>query len=1170
MRVLKSLKTKNKAILALALALILTLSILPAFPIAGAVGEESAPVYTNADQIVEKGGWLYYDATGDEANAENFAVATSKTIAATGTENMFDITLQVKTTATEAEIKRPANAFVVVLIDTSASMSSDDLANARIAAKSFVGTFAGSASNTAAKRYVSIVSYDTHARVRQNWIDVSNDTGLNTARVEIDKLTTTASGTFMQGGLMLARNLYNTSNMSDAVLSDYQATPARNRFVVNLTDGNPNCYINTTSSTALTDVASPGAYSYGMWIPNNIGGGGAAQTDAGFSAARGPTATMAGAVQALATVYTIAYNTQDMDPLGGFTPHQWLAANVASNQSYALESGQSAEELELEFVAIADTINFAITPWKVNDPMAPGVNFISGAQGPAITQPDATSRTLVWDLTKTSPVRQTGTTERKVFEYEYTYRIKIDNINHAFSDPQPTNDETTLTFWINVNEDVETVNFTIPKVKAFAGNLTFYKEGSDVRRLNGYEFVLISSCGSYRETATSVRFKGRDGVVKFSGIPSGHTYTLTEITATNPYSALYNTSSESYHVEVSYGVLDGGPTGGIFVNQLKDIRIPLHKFFINLDRTFEYAEGEFIGIRHLDCTETEYEHGDGCYKLDCDKEWDVEPIAGVDGFEGREHVCDDDNCFVDGESKFDEETEEYVLGERVKVCELVWDDDPVEATLPEDGVPHAKCNEDCNRELICDKPEYTHSDSCYIDILSESYTFVFTLKGTDGNGHTDVISLTLSKAQILELMESENGKFEGSFTIPAANFGNGIFTVEERIESGRSTGWTLAAERTIYLNKLTNVVHAVEMENSYGDLRRPYFTVQKNLEGDFDENFTFFLTDNNVPVREITIKGSGSAMVRLDEYVNANAILKLIEVNNGTPYMQYDPTEYVIVIEDGEVVSINGNGGAPAVFNNTYHTPKLPEFSVSKTTNGPDYNGTFTFAYSAVGSIWNGTWNGFAESSRQDVTDSDTVQITTNGGSGSTVVPLNLPNFTGTVTVTEIAGGGTGNGTWSYSPAVFTLEFVDGVFQSESSTVDAPAASFQNVFTPTPPPVTPPPSGGGSYEEITFPEVPLAELPVENVEEELEELDFPEVPLAEFPAEEELEFPEVPLAEFPNEEELVDLDLPEIPLAEMPKTGVRNVLGFLLLGIGLSLTGIAATAAVLVYGRKKD
>ena len=116
----------KKRLVALIMVMALALSLVPV----GATGDSEANGGNgNSDtQIVNGGGTVFYDKEGKPVNANELGddgsvVKMSKTVAETGEENEFEVTLNVKTNQNVEELSSEnPDAAVVLVIDTSGSM----------------------------------------------------------------------------------------------------------------------------------------------------------------------------------------------------------------------------------------------------------------------------------------------------------------------------------------------------------------------------------------------------------------------------------------------------------------------------------------------------------------------------------------------------------------------------------------------------------------------------------------------------------------------------------------------------------------------------------------------------------------------------------------------------------------------------------------------------------------------------------------------------------------------------------------------------------------------------------------------------------------------------------------------------------------------------------------
>ena len=192
---------------------------------------------------------------------------------------------------------------------------------------------------------------------------------------------------------------------------------------------------------------------------------------------------------------------------------------------------------------------------------------------------------ISWDL-KNSAYETTTEGNITHYIYEIKYRIRLENEldNFEVSEKYDTNGKTTLTYVIRENgllSENKYIDFPIPSVVGYLGNLTFTKKSSfDNADLSGAKFKLSHNpnCECHKQKKYA-NIKDVDvvsdtlGTVTFSNIPSGHTYKLIEIEAPTNY-ILPDTV---YDITVSYGETSGVPVSNIITNDIKRANLEIKK-----------------------------------------------------------------------------------------------------------------------------------------------------------------------------------------------------------------------------------------------------------------------------------------------------------------------------------------------------------------------------------------------------------------------------------------------------------------------------------------------------------------------------------------------------------------------------------------------------------------
>ena len=145
----KKISMLRKAVAGILSAAVFTGSVFTGTVVAAGI-EETVP---SSRQIVTNG--------LAETNEDN--VTVSKTVRETGTENEFEITLQVTTREKLEEIPTSSDSAVVLVMDTSGSMGGSRLTAAKKAAMGFVDKYVKD-SKTTDKRYAALVEFDSDAK----------------------------------------------------------------------------------------------------------------------------------------------------------------------------------------------------------------------------------------------------------------------------------------------------------------------------------------------------------------------------------------------------------------------------------------------------------------------------------------------------------------------------------------------------------------------------------------------------------------------------------------------------------------------------------------------------------------------------------------------------------------------------------------------------------------------------------------------------------------------------------------------------------------------------------------------------------------------------------------------------------------------------------------------
>lgn len=237
--------------------------------------------YTQADAQIPDNGY------GDSTENATDGVTISKTIAPTGIENYFDITLQVQAEESIETLMQTQTTDVVIVMDVSNTMNTNSrLVNAKAAAKQFADDFY-QAIGTSGR--LGIVTFNRDATIVHDFTDTQSYSAIAEKIGSNSNEGITASNEFnikwtnIEAGLQAASDLLNDSS-------------AEHKYVILLTDGFPTTYIKSgltgytplrvkTGATLQSDGTYPDGVFYDKreglycWDGNNYSDKAAAKTE---------------------------------------------------------------------------------------------------------------------------------------------------------------------------------------------------------------------------------------------------------------------------------------------------------------------------------------------------------------------------------------------------------------------------------------------------------------------------------------------------------------------------------------------------------------------------------------------------------------------------------------------------------------------------------------------------------------------------------------------------------------------------------------------------------------------------------------------------------------------------------------------------------------------------
>lgn len=489
----------TKRIIALLLALILTVGLLPTVALAT---EGDTPVAgTSSD--VKNGyyeGTTWKEGTLNQGKLPTGVESVSKTAKPTSNPNEYEVTLEVVLKKTESQ-ENPGSAATVLVLDHSGSMNgcayckstTDTRGNyyhtegckydkpnewvrvtseqsrmsaATKAVKDFIKTYSGRFDENGQEttiadlnlgRWVCLVWFNKKGGVTGggDWVDVSNKSGY--------QMATDTSGWSAHDGTNLDCGLR---------LADYQlkqntvAKISKNlKNVIVLSDGEPTFYLSK-------GVSIKGSIKIGNTKYYVHGSGKDCKKDT-YNTTKSTAATLRNS----ASVYTVCFGAsgneiKDYDKNGNqkITVGNYLKQKIAtqpksgSNEKFAYDAAD-ADALNTAFAAISKTIVSGLSTGTVKDTLPTGISSTVFGEGKTVMNWELNSD--AFNKTEETKPLADGTKET-VYTYTKTYTVTIDPDNENLVKTEdgyaPLNGKTTLTVKNSKGENVE-IPFPIPAGK---------------------------------------------------------------------------------------------------------------------------------------------------------------------------------------------------------------------------------------------------------------------------------------------------------------------------------------------------------------------------------------------------------------------------------------------------------------------------------------------------------------------------------------------------------------------------------------------------------------------------------------------------------------------------------------------------------------------------------
>lgn len=618
----------------------------------------------------------------------------------------------------------------------------------------------------------------------------------------------------------------------------------------------------------------------------------------------------------------------------------------------------------------------------VADPMGSQVEFlnfykkdgtvVSSLSGSHAENAESTASfskdTINWNFLKSGyTTEQSGNTT--IYTYQVKYKVRLENEATGFVEGQTynTNGTAKLNYKVNSNgvlSSEKSLNFPIPSVKGYLGELNISKVSSldGTVLLPGATFELkhnsdCSVCDGKVTISKQTATTDGNGALSFTGIPSGHEYTLTEKTAPSGY--IKDTTTHTVKVAYDKVYLDGEDVtaGAVISNE----PFAPATYQITASKAMKGGSAPEAGkysfvLKDASGAEIQTVTNDASGAIAFDKlTFDA---AGTYNYTVTEKLGDDQSII------YDESIYNVAIVVGVNDAQTAYEIKSVSTT--KDGVAASVRFTNKSRDSV--DVELTGTKTMDGEV-PEADAFTFELKDKDGNVIQTVANDAAGKVTFKKLTFDAVGTYEYTVSEDNAEDEDVVYDKTEYKVVITVSYPDNNYDAYIADVKITNNGEddAVEFENATRNPAEVVLTASKTMEGETpaDGAYSFTLTGKDDEGQDISMTktNDGNGLVTFDTMYFDNAgtyEYTISEVRGVDPDTIYDRDVYTAIVkvsvpEDGgdtfvAEVSYEKNGEAysddnvTVPFENTSREHAFVPVEATKTMDGePAEEGAYTF-----------------------------------------------------------------------------------------------------------------------------------------------------------------------------------------------------------------------------------